>query len=221
MRQMLVPGAKKSFRQERETNAISCAEYLAAAFLCDKKHNAFVADVAINMFDKMKKIHGLGSSERLVLHLAALLSGCGRLISARGILEASYDIIKRSEIYGITFRERLYIAHLLRYSAFAAPDLNDAAWRELTNKEQTVVSKLAAIYRLAQALDASGKQKIDARQVAVKDISGKKSDDDDCINIVVRTVADIFLEQYIFNGCTTFFRTVYGLTPVLKVKRLE
>ena len=171
------------------------------------------------MFDKLKKIHGLGASERLVLQLAAVLTRCGRLISARGILEASYDVIRRSEIYGITFRERLYIAHLLRYSAFAAPDLNDATWRELTNKEQTVVSKLAAIYRLSQALDASGKQKIAADEISVKESAGKSADDDDCITITVHTANDIFLEQYIFGNCANFFRTVYGLTPLLKIRR--
>ena len=214
MEQMLVPGAKKNFRSEVADNAVSCAEHMAKAFLCDKAHNEFVGALALNMFDKLKKLHGLGKDERLVLHIAAILTGCGRLISARGNLEASYDIMRRTEIYGITNRSRLYIANLLRYSAFAAPDLNDEAWRELTNKEQTTLAKLAAIYRLALALDASGKQKISADKISVKE---------DGDNVVISAPApengDFTLERYIVGTCVKFFRAVYGLTPVLKIKR--
>ena len=209
MEQMLVPGAKTSYRKDLRANALTCAQRMATSFKCDEKHNAFVGDVALQLFDKLKDLHGLGEKERLVLAIAAILDGCGKMISARAISEASFDIIRRSEIYGITFRQRLYIAHILLSSEFVDP--NFAAWQELTNKEQTVIAKLAAIFRLAKALDISGKQKLSV--VGVKTA-------DDSVNVTAKTTDDVFLEQRSFKNCATFFKLVYGLAPVLHIKRL-
>ena len=206
MEQMLVPGAKTSYRKTLRENSLSCAERMAVNFGCDKKHNDFVGKVALKFFDKLKDLHSLGEKDRLVLAVAAILDGCGKVVSARGLSEASYDIIRRSEIYGMTFRQRLYIANILLADEFSEP--NFAAWQELTNKEQTVIAKLAAIFRLAKALDISGKQKISSVNAKINE---------DFVDVTVKTAGDIFLEQRAFKKCATFFRLVYGFEPALHV----
>ena len=67
-------------------------------------------------FDNMKKFHGLGQRERLMLQIAVLLHACGKFISIRNSNECSYNIIMSTEIIGLSHLEREIIANVVRYN---------------------------------------------------------------------------------------------------------
>ncbi len=71
------------------------------------------------------------------------------------------------------------------------------------------VSKLAAILRVADALDRSHKQKI-------KKISVRITDDE--MSVLTDTNANTALEQWAFNEKGRFFSEVFGIKAELKVK---
>ena len=59
---------------------ISSAWYLAHRYCCDIAHIKDVNDKALKLFDQLKKIHGLGPRERLLLEIAAILHDTGKYI---------------------------------------------------------------------------------------------------------------------------------------------
>ena len=69
-------------------------------------HIDALTQMATLIFDTMKKVHGLGRRERLLLQVAAILHDCGKYISFANGPSCSYDIIMASEIIGLTHKER-------------------------------------------------------------------------------------------------------------------
>ena len=57
-------------------------------------------------FDSMKKVHGMGDRERLLLQIAVQLHDCGKYISMGDVAECSYQIIMATEIIGLSTEER-------------------------------------------------------------------------------------------------------------------
>ena len=73
-----------------------------------------------------------------------------------------------------------------------------------------MIAKLAAILRIANILDKSHMQKIEDISVTLKD--GK-------LIILAKTYEDISLEAGLFEARADFFEQIYGIRPVLRVKR--
>ena len=64
----------------------------------------------------MKKVHGMGARERLLLQIAVQLHDCGKYISMGDVAECSYRIIMATEIIGLSTEERRVIASAVRYN---------------------------------------------------------------------------------------------------------
>ncbi len=71
---------------------------------------------ALAIFDSMKKVHGMGDRERLLLQIAVQLHDCGKYISMGDVAECSYRIIMATEIIGLSTEERQIIANAVRYN---------------------------------------------------------------------------------------------------------
>ena len=89
-----------------------------------KSHIQGTMNLCLNIFDSMKKVHGMGARERLLLQIAALLHDCGKYISMEKVSECSYQIIMSTDIIGLSFLERQMIACAVRFnnSAFVYYD---------------------------------------------------------------------------------------------------
>ena len=70
----------------------------------------------------------------------------------------------------------------------------------------TVVAKLAAIVRLADALDRSFKQKIHSCSVTLKDNK---------LKVLAASKEDLTLEIWTLDYKSTFFEEVFGIEPIL------
>lgn len=89
-----------------DADVISAARNLSARYMSYSPHIDALTQMATLIFDTMKKIHGLGKRERLLLQVAAILHDCGKYISLANGPLCSYDIIMASEIIGLTHMER-------------------------------------------------------------------------------------------------------------------
>lgn len=210
MRQMLIPRQKSEYTEYVHTNAISCANHIAENYHCNRDHTELVRQAACTMFDRLKPLHGLGADQRLVLELAAILHESGHYVSAKDHLGASFDIIRHTDIYGITSRDILRAAYVARYNEYTVPDFRDMEYITMPEQSRTVIAKLAAIFRLANALDKSQKQKL--KNIKVKLL-------DDQMVVSAQSNDNLFLEKWAFEQCSTFFKDVFGLYPILKVKQ--
>jgi exopolyphosphatase/guanosine-5'-triphosphate,3'-diphosphate pyrophosphatase len=136
----------------REQVGVSCRE-MVARYKLDQRHTEKVADLALSLFDQTEPLHGLGKQERIYLEAAALLHDVGYFISMQKHHKHSHYIIANSEIVGLTPAERLIVAGISRYHRKATPDPTHPEYEALSKKDRATVSSLAAILRIADALD--------------------------------------------------------------------
>ena len=85
-----------------EQDIIACAQNISKRYMGSKKRGETLEKIALTIFDSMKKVHGLGQRDRLLLRLATLLHDCGKYISMANLGECSYSIIMATEIIGLS-----------------------------------------------------------------------------------------------------------------------
>ena len=209
IRQMLIPKSFVQYQDHVRVSAISCGGKISDAYRCSRTHTECVREFSCKIFDKMKGAHGLGKRERLLLELAAILHDCGHYVTAKQHLQGSFDLIKDTDIYGLTDEEMLLTAFVARYNEYDVPNHKDAAFAALDERNQLIVSKLVAIFRLANALDKSQKQKLTDLKVRLER---------DRLTISSQSDANLYLEQWAFNQCAPYFKEVFGYSPELIIK---
>ncbi len=211
IRQMLFPKSHAEYDEHVRLNALSCAKVLAEHYNCNLAHQETVRQNAVLLFDKLKKVHGLAPKKRLFLELAALLHEAGYYVNTKYHLECTYDLIKNTDLYGLTEEEVELTANIAKYNEFAVPTTDDEDYAHLTEKNKLVVSKLAAIFRLANALDISQKQKLRSVKLRVTE---------DTLLITGESDENLHLEKWAVEECAPFFEEVFGLHPHFQLKSL-
>lgn len=206
---MLIPKSANEYLEHVRVNAISCAQKIAKTYNCDEAHSECIRKFACKIFDKMKGVHGLDRRKRLLLELAAILHECGYYVTVKQHLLSSFDIIKDTDIYGMTDEEMLITAYVARYNEYDVPNYDGPGLKGLSDKNKLIVSKLVAIFRLANALDKSQKQKL--KDIKVRQESNK-------LLISAQSDANLYLEKWAFQQCAPFFQEVFGCNPELSIK---
>ncbi len=197
-------------KHDFDADILSAARNLSERYMSYTPHIDALTQMATLIFDTMKKVHGLGKRERLLLQVAAILHDCGKYISFANGPSCSYDIIMASEIIGLTHLEREIIANTVLYNTWTLPDYEEVA-DKLDHDSYITVAKLSAILRVSNAMDRSHKQKFKNVKAAVK---GRE------LIITIETVDDIALEKALFNAKTAYFENVFSMKPVIKEKRV-
>ncbi len=194
-----------------EDDIIACAKQISKRYLGSNKRSETLQHIALTIFDATKRIHGLTPRDRLLLEISAILHDCGKYISMVNLAECSYNIIKYTEIIGISHVERMIVANVVRYNQEIFKYYDETFLHEgLERKDHMKIAKLTAILRLANGLDRSHKMKF-------KDVRVEVNGDD--LLIMVATDTDITLEKGLFGNRATFFEEVYNLKPIIKQKR--
>jgi exopolyphosphatase/guanosine-5'-triphosphate,3'-diphosphate pyrophosphatase len=139
---------------------LASANALGEKYRFDGPHARHVAHLATRLFDELRAEHGLGSRDRLILEVAALLHDIGAFVSLRGHHKHGQYILSVSEIFGLGRDDMAMIANVARYHRRAAPNKSHLPYMSLDSAARVVVNKLAAILRVANALDADHLQKV-------------------------------------------------------------
>lgn len=188
---------------------LSASLSIANKYQVDLEHVENVQILALQIFDRIKKLHGLGKRERLLLQLGVLLHSCGSYISEIQSRECSYRIIMSTEIIGISHKERAMIANMVRYNESSFP-LYKELEEDFTKEEYIAIVKLNAILKTANVLDKSNHQKIKNVGVTLED---------GILTITADTMSDITLEKGLFHHKAVVFEEVFGIRPQLRQKR--
>lgn len=206
------------FKHRFEDDILAASRNMAKRYKCHASHNQCLERYAAGIFDSMKKFHGLGSRDRLLLRIAVILHACGKFISMRDSNECAYNIIMSTEIIGLSHMEREIIANVVRYNI---RDFDYDRVRLETNFSQDNqadaqgditlrIAKLTAILRLANSMDRSHRAKLADCRMSIRD---------DELVITTGYRGDISLEAASFDQKADFFQEIYGIRPVLKQKR--
>lgn len=193
-----------------DADIISAAKNLSRHFDSYSPHIEALTGMSTKIFDTMKKIHGMGPRERLLLEVAVILHDCGKYISLANSSKCAYEIIMASEIIGLTHNERQIVAMTVLYNILPLDDYEEVSDR-LNREDYLTVAKLSAILRVANALDQSHRQKFKDIGISLKGHN---------LVITVEALEDISLEQALFDAKTTYFENVFSMKPILKEKRV-
>ena len=193
-----------------EEDIISAAKELSKRYESFSPHIDALTKMAALVFDAMKKVHGMGKRERLLLQTAAILHDCGKYVSLAHGPECAYSIIMESEIIGLSHLEREIVACAVLYNTYPLDDYEKLADR-LDEAGYMTVAKLSAILRVSNAMDRSHKQKFKNVKATIR---GRQ------LVITIETVDNIVLEKGLFDVKAVFFERVFGLKPVIREKRV-
>ncbi len=196
---------------DQSRDLISACRQIATRFKTDRKHSDWVEKAALKIFDATVKLHRLDRRHRLLLQAASILQDCGMYINMARHNVRSYYVIMSIEMIGLSADEREVVAYTARFHHEAKLD-EDAHYASLPEQEKIRIAKLAAILRLADALDSGHKQKI-------TNIDLLPAEDE--LVIAATTAKDITLEQWSVSRKGRLFSEVYGVAVKIRIRRLK
>ncbi len=194
-----------------ENDILAAVKTIAKRYQCNKNHYQMVGQLAIQIFDGVRKVHGMDKRHRLLLQLAVMLHSCGYYISFLNSSECAYNIVMSTEVIGLSHMEREIVANTVRYNTEDFPSYEYFADR-LEKEQYLIIAKLASILRLADALDSSHRQKCFAMKTAFRD--------GDTLALTLSSAEDMTLELGMAQSRKRFFEDVFGISVLLKYKKV-
>ena len=195
-----------------EESTILTSRNIAKRYFYDEEHAKFVERIALKIYDKLKKFHGMGERERLLLQLAAILHDIGKYVNIKNHYKHSFNIIMASDLLGLTEKETAVVANIARYHSRELPGDDSRVFRNIKSEERVMISKLTAILRVADGLDRSHLQKVKNIDIIFKGyemvvtISGEK---------------EILIDEWIFIKKSKFMEEVFGIKTIVKKRGRE
>ena len=189
------------------SEVINSATAIAEKYKSDVVHCNRVRQIAVKLFDTLKKEHGLGFRQRIYLEAAALTHEIGIYISPRSFHKHSQYLISNSEIFGLTQREISIVSNIARYHRRAKPKTSHLDYMSLSRENRIIVNKLAALLRMAEALDTG-------RNTNPKRMDCQLSRD----SFVITMPAGANMESMRRNFVSEreMFEDIYGLNAILE-----
>ena len=211
--EMLCPKHFATVEKAFDKCTILSARELAKEYDIDVEHGEFVSEYSNMIFNKLRKLHGLGSRDKILLTVAALLHDIGKSVNDLDHNFISYEIVRRLNIVGLTQKEQEIIALICRYHSGKSPDLEEPKYANLDFGTRVRVSKLTSMLRLADALDRS------STRIKYKSLDVKLSESS--LHVMVSTGEYVALEEWTFKEKSGFFEEVFGIKAVLRVKKIQ
>ncbi len=205
--QDLAPAEEGKRLKRLSIQILSAARSLGRKYHYDEQHAERVRELSVRLFDELQAEQRMTETHRLYLEVAALLHDIGLFIGPRSHHKHSHYLICSSELFGLRQHEMEIIANIARYHRRALPQRSHVSFISLDRDERMMVSKLAAILRVANALD--------------KDHLSKAADmkilqEGDQIVLVVQNISDLAMARLSLAGRSDFFAEVFGKKIILR-----
>jgi exopolyphosphatase/guanosine-5'-triphosphate,3'-diphosphate pyrophosphatase len=191
----------EDFPSEAAAMSDACLR-LGRRYHFDEAHGAHVARLGVKLFDDLAARHRLGPRDRILLHAAALLHDVGDFVRYEGHHKHTYYLLVNSDIMGMTPAERALVANVARYHRKSPPDLGHDNFRALSREDRAKVKAMAAILRVADALDREHRRK-------VSDVSARV--EGDVLVLEVQGQGDRALEEWTVLAKAGMLKDAFGL----------
>jgi exopolyphosphatase / guanosine-5'-triphosphate,3'-diphosphate pyrophosphatase len=199
-----------TWTQEFRNQIIRSAINLGRRMDFDEKHAKHVAMFARRLFGDLQKEHQLDLRMELLLYLAALLYEIGHFVNPRSNHKHALYLIRNSEIFGLSQKDLLLVGLVARYHRRSTPQPDHDGYATLDRNDRVAVAKMAAILRVAIALDETRTQRVNG-------IDCKK--DGDRFVISISGAEDLSLEQLTLRQTGSLFEEVFGMNVLLRTRR--
>ncbi|HEY3391662.1 MAG TPA: Ppx/GppA phosphatase family protein [Lacipirellulaceae bacterium] len=192
-----VPGVPATSADERH----AAVEEFARNCGVDLPHARQVARIAGSLWEQLAGPLKLNAEDRELIEAAALVANVGYLINFEGHHKHSYHLIVNSELPGFERRQLQLLANVARYHRGSPPKKDHEPFRELASDDQRRVAALAAILRLALALDRTHQQHVESVRARVRD---------DRVQIIVESHGDADVDVWAAERKVELFEKVFG-----------
>jgi len=194
----LISHSSRELRQEQQLT--KAAVSLGRRFMFDEAHGRQVARLALSLFDQLQGLHGLGEADRRLLLAAAILHDAGGFISKKGHHKHSLYLLSRSELPGLSPTEMLMVANVARYHRKEVPRPTHPEFTRLSKQNRDRTTRLAALLRVADALDRTHLQHVEG----VRAIPKAKE-----VKLVLDCDGDCLLERWALGQKKSLFEEVF------------
>lgn len=182
------------------------ARILAERYQSDPGHGEHVGNLCARFFHELRDLHQLTAHDALLLQVAAILHEVGTYVSPRAHHKHSEYLILNSEVFGLDRMDVTIVALVARYHRHSGPVLDHPSYAALAVDDRIRVSKLAALLRVADALERTHAQRVS--QIEIRRESGK-------LRLRLPGLADAAVERLAMAGKADLFEQVFGLSVVI------
>jgi exopolyphosphatase/guanosine-5'-triphosphate,3'-diphosphate pyrophosphatase len=190
-----------------EEEVLRATHILAERYHSDPRHGDHVMKLCRHLFTHLQPLHQMGDHEALLLQCAAILHEVGSYISPRSHHKHSQYIILNSEIFGLDRLDITIVALVARYHRHSTPRPDHPHYADLSADDRVRVCKLAALLRVADALERTHHQRV--QQIGVH-IQGDK------LVLKLNGISDAAVEKLAMQSKADLFTQTFGLTVVLE-----
>jgi exopolyphosphatase/guanosine-5'-triphosphate,3'-diphosphate pyrophosphatase len=193
---------------DRRETVMAGATALARKYHADLEHAEKVRELALSLFDQTAALHRMGAEERVLLEAAAVLHDIGAFVSASAHHKHAHYLIRSSDLVGLSESERGIVALVARYHRRSHPKRTHADFQQLARDGRERVVRIAALLRLADALDREHQTKVAGVEVSI----GRRHLDLS-LSPVKAAAGDLALEHWAVRRKGSLFLEAFGLQP--------
>ncbi len=187
-------------------DVLRSARILAKRYQSDPGHGEHVRNLCSKFFNELTDLHRLTPHDALLLQVAAILHEVGTYVSPRAHHKHSEYLILNSEVFGLDRSDVTIVALVARYHRHSCPVLAHPGYASLNTDDRIRVSKLAALLRVADALERTHAQRVS--QIEIRRESGK-------LRLRLPGLADAAVERLAMDSKADLFEQVFGLSVVI------
>ncbi|HNY20670.1 MAG TPA: HD domain-containing protein [Treponemataceae bacterium] len=193
-------------REDFYAQVVASALSLGKRYLLDEAHSAYVTRIALKLFDSLEGEHGLDRHARLLLEVSAILHDVGSFIRASDHHIHSQYIVAHSDIFGLNRDDMVIVSNVVRYHRSEKPQPTHMAYSSLPRSDRTMVLKLAAMLRVADALDRGHSQHIEDFDIELTR---------DTLFLRARGTHDVTLERLALSEKCDLLEEVFGYKLIM------
>lgn len=199
-------GPDQLVREEFYTQVVASSLNLGKKYHFDEDHSRYVARIALKLFDCLEGELGLDRHARLLLESAAILHDVGGFIRTSDHHIHSQYIVAHSDIFGLNKDDMNILSSVVRYHRAELPSPIHPGYVSLPRADRTMVLKLSALLRIADALDRGHSQHIQDFDV---ELTG------DTLFLRAKGTHDVTLERLALEEKADLFEDIFGYKLIM------
>jgi len=198
------------WNEDFSNQVIRSAIDLGRKFDFDESHARQVSKLCKILFQGLREEHQLGPRFELLLCVSALLHEIGQFVSTGSYHKHTMYLIQHSELFGLSRSDVQLVALTARYHRRSSPKPAHTVFTALNRDQRIAVVKMAAMLRVADALEASRGQRL--HELRFSREGGR-------LVIGIPQVEDLSLEQLALKQSGSLFEETFGMPVLLRKVR--